>query len=238
MVKRTSRLKRLESRRALKSAVFWIVLSVGTIYLLINFGLPALSNLTSFITGVAREDIVDTGVNGPPPPPPQINTPTRATNEEKITIRGRTRPGYTVSVFFNDERTEVLADAGGEFTGVFALSEGNNTLYATVADNGGQISVKTRTYNIVFDNEAPDINVISPENNSQFFGSNQRQVKIEGETEPGARVTINDRIAIVRSDGKFDYTTSLSEGENIFKVKAMDDANNEIELELKLTFAI
>jgi len=232
---RTSRLKRTENRRALRSTLLYIVLIVGTIYLLLNFGLPALSKITELITSSVKQDSVDGGLSGPPPPPPQIKTLPADTKERKLKVEGNTRPGYTINLFFNDEKNEILADARGEFTGVFELSIGKNTIRATATDNSGKESASTRTYDVNFDNEPPNIGIIAPENDKEFFGRDS-QVKIEGETEPGNSAYINDRTVIVRSDGKFDSLVSLSEGDNVFKIKAVDPAGNESEIELKLRY--
>ena len=45
------------------------------------------------------------------------------------------------------------------------------------------------------------------------------------------------RIVVVESDGSFAFTTTLSEGENQFTVKASDKAGNSTEAVLKLNFS-
>lgn len=233
---RNSRLKRTEEKTAIRSTGYYIALTVVFIALLLFFGIPLLSRISSTIVQLAGKEAQNQD-NSPPPPPPTINSLPEFTKEEKLKLTGYTRAGYTALVFFNNEKFEVLADADGEFTYVFDLNPGENKVYARVQNSSGKESTGTQIYIINFDKEPPKVEIISPENGKQFFGSQQKQITIEGQTEAEAKININDRVAIVRSDGKFNFQTNLSDGENVFKIKATDSAGNETEVELKVTFA-
>jgi len=235
MAYRSSRLKRVEETKAIRSTGFYIALTVGFIALLLFFGVPLLSKFSSFLVNLAGKE-AENPDNSPPPPPPAISTLSEFTKEEKLKLTGFTRPGLTVLIFFNDEKFEVLADAEGEFTYLFDLSPGINKVYAKVQDNSGRESTSTQTYNVTFDKEPPKLEIISPENGKQFLGLQQKQITIEGQTEPNVYININDRVVIVKSDGKFNFQTNLNDGENIFKIKATDRAGNETELEFKVSF--
>lgn len=231
-----SRLKRLEETRALRSTISYIILTVVVIFLLFNFGLPALSKLTTIIGDFAGTETPNDDINSPPPPPPNIVNLPSHTKDDSVRVEGTTRPGFTVTISFNNESEEVLSNASGEFTSTFKLSKGENKIYAFVTDNRGQDSSKTQTYTVVYDNEPPKLEIIAPENGKQFT-RRDNQTKIEGQTEAEAHVTINDRVAIVRSDGKFDFPITLTEGENVFKIKSNDRAGNLAEIELKLSYS-
>lgn len=233
---RSSRLKRVEESRAVKSTAFYVVLTIVIIASLLIFGVPALSRLTSLVGNVTRSGI-DYTTDTPPPPPPHVEVPAKYTKEEKLKFTGTTRPGQTVLIFFNSDKTEVLANAEGAFTGIFDLSLGENTVYAQVKDQKGQTSTETERFVVVYDTVAPKLELISPENGKSMFGANQKRVQIEGQSEADSRVTINDRIAIVKADGKFTYAATLEPGENVFKIKSTDLAGNETELELKLNYS-
>lgn len=234
--KRQSRLKRTEQARTVRSTLFYIVLTIAIIAVMFIGGIPALSKVTALVAGITGQGGVDFNTNSPPPPPPDIETPPTFTKENRIQFVGKTRPGYTAAIFFNDDKIEVLADAQGEFQSQLELSNGENKVSALVKDNNGKESVRSRDYSITLDKEAPEIKIISPENGKQFFGNRDKQQKIEGETEATSKVFINDRVVIVRSDGKFDFPITLSEGENTYKIKSVDPAGNETEIEFKLQF--
>lgn len=236
MTPRKSRLERSEEKKAIKSTFFYVILTLGILVLLFVIGIPAITKFTALVAGVTGNDSGGFQNNSPPPPPPSIETLPSYTNDESIRLKGRTRPGYTVSVFFNDDKIEVLANAEGEFNSTLELSGGTNSVAALVTDNFGQDSVRTQTYSVVLDKEKPKLEIISPENEKQFYGNRDKQQTIQGQTEPDARITINDKVVIVRSDGKFDYQTTLSNGKNVYKIKSVDRAGNETESELSLNF--
>jgi len=115
--------------------------------------------------------------------------------------------------------------------------DGDNNFVATAIDTAGNISQKTKEYKIVFDNKNPDLTLDSPADGSSFFGTQQRQVTIQGTTEADSKVTINDRIISVDENGKFQYTTTLNDGENKFTVKTSDQAGNTTEKTLVINFS-
>lgn len=233
---RSSRLKRFEEKRAVRSTVFYIGLTVGIIVLLFTLGIPLVSKLAILVGNVTRTDL-EYNQDSPPPPPPNINAPKEFTNEDKLRITGTTRPGFTVSIFFNDEKSEVLSNASGEFTAMFDLSSGQNTIYAQVTDNRGQQSTQGEKFIVTLDKEPPKLEIITPENGKSFYGGAQKQTQIEGQSEPNVHIIINDRVAIVRNDGKFNFPVSLENGENVFKITATDEAGNKTELEFKLSYS-
>lgn len=235
MAYHSSRLRRVEEKRALNTTIKYLALTVVIIFLLFNFGLPALSRATILLTDLAGKNASGIEDNGPPLPPPQIEDLPAYTKEKSIRVKGKTRPGATVAIFFNDEKNEVLANASGEFTSTFELSHGENTIYA-LSEDGNRTSGRSKTFSIILDNEPPKLEIITPQNGQTITGRNNK-IQIEGATEAEAKVTINDRIVIVRNDGKFNHSVSLNEGENIFKIKSVDAAGNESELEFKLIYS-
>jgi bacillopeptidase F len=90
---------------------------------------------------------------------------------------------------------------------------------------------------LVFDNEAPEIKILSPSDGASFYGSKQKNVTINGTTKIDSSLTINDRIATVNDDGGFSLNYSLSNGENNLAIKSIDKAGNEKEINLKLFFS-
>jgi hypothetical protein len=123
-----------------------------------------------------------------------------------------------------------LADNGGSFTFNIDLSDGTSTFNAIAVDQAGNISQVTKDYQITFDKKVPDLSVTSPTDGSSFFGSNQRQVTIEGTTETDCAININDRMIAVDEEGVFQYTTTLG------NIKSIDLAGNSTEKSITLNF--
>ena len=237
MARRKSRLARTESKRAVRSTFTYIVLTIVLIAALFGFGIPLINTVTSVVIGFFGDETQVVQVDGSPIAPPRLDSLNEFVNERKVKISGSSSPGFTVIVHINETSKELIADADGNFVTTHNLAEGENEIYAT-AKSGNTVSHRSRAFNVTLDEEAPEVEIISPKDGDSFYGSNDRQQKIQGQTEPGARVTINERFVIVRSDGKFDLTTSLEEGENEFKILVRDEAGNETETTMKLNFSL
>lgn len=231
-----SRLAKLEEKKNIRSAFFFVALSVVSIVLLFTFGLPVVIKFAGFLTDIKKSgtpvEISDTT----PPAPPRIESLPEATSALSLEIKGNTESGATVILFLNSKEKELLADKDGNFSYTFSLSKGENRIFARAKDSSGNESQETQTFTVIFDNEPPKLEINSPENGSQYFGSKERQIVINGTTEPGASVNINDRVVAVEESGEFTFATTLSEGENVFKIIAKDKAENSQETSLTLHF--
>jgi hypothetical protein len=145
--------------------------------------------------------------------------------------------GATIIIYYNDNEESVVSDKEGLFTLNINLNKGENRISAIAKDLSGNESQKSDEITIVFDDEAPKLDITSPENNKEFFGSKQRQIIIEGNTEEGSSVTINERFVTVEEDGTFSFATTLTEGDNNFNIKASDIAGNSTETSLTFKFS-
>lgn len=236
MKRRYSRLARTEERQSIRKAVFFTFLTVASILAFIFLGLPVLAKFAGFLTDLRKTGLPIERNDTTPPAPPRLESLPEYTNEFSVEIKGTTEAGATLILFLNGDEEEVVADKDGEFNFTFKLDKGDNTLSVKARDSSGNESQETDTYKIVFDNEPPELETTSPEDGKEFFGSKERQVSINGRTEEGASITVNDRIVAVDVNGNFTFVTTLSEGENNFAIKAEDRAGNSIETSLTLRF--
>lgn len=237
MAKRKSRLERLEQKKATRSAFLYLILSIVVIGLLLKYGITGVSKFAGFVLNIAgTENSQIQEETNSFIAPPRISFLPEFINKNEVNVNGTASPGKNVYVYVNESKKEVLTDAQGEFNAKLTLFQNvPNEIYAVVEEKGS-ISPKSNLYTVVVDTEEPKLEIISPGEGSSYYGENNRQVKIEGQSEATAKVTVNERVAIVRSDGKFDYLIRLENGENVFKIKAVDEAGNETELEYKLHF--
>lgn len=226
-----------ENKKNTRGAVFYIILTIAVILAIYFLGIPALGRLTSFVSSMKGNDKKISSSDITPPPPPKFKNFPEFTNQTTLSLSGNTEAGSTVKLIFNGIPSEVISDSDGQFSFTVDLQNGINTFAATATDQSGNQSQKSEDYKITFDNKAPELTVSSPNDGSSFFGSNQRQVTIQGQTEPDASVTINDRIIFVDDTGNFQYTTTLNEGSNNFNIKATDKAGNTTEKTISLNFS-
>lgn len=231
-----SRRAKTEEKKNIRKAVFYGILTIAAFLALVFFGIPAIARFAAFLYDLSSSnqpvDINDTT----PPAPPDINEPPEVISKTSVEITGNTEPGATVILFVNGNEEELLANRDGEFRYQWGLLDGENKISAKVKDTAGNESQETQTHTITYDDEPPELTIDSPEDGKEFYGSRERQITIEGATEEGASITINGRVVVVDSDGKFTFLTTLSDGENKFTIKATDKAGNETEKTLTLHF--
>jgi hypothetical protein len=236
MVRRYSRLTKTEEKKNIRRAYFFGFLTIALIVVFIFLGLPAFAKFAGFLTDLRKSSEAPEVGDTTPPAPPRLEPLPEATNNLQVEIKGSTEPGATVVLTLNNKQQELLANKEGTFSYTFSLADGENTLSAIAFDSAGNESQKTKKYKITYDNDPPELAIVKPEDGSKFYGAKQRQIVIEGMTEEGASVNINERLVVVEADGSFSFATSLSEGENQFSIKASDKAGNTTEKSLTLHF--
>jgi len=233
-----SRLRTTEEKRNIRTAVLLGGFTIVLIFGVFIFGLPTVAKFAAFLADLRKSgepvEINDTT----PPAPPRFDPLPEATNKMSVEVLGESEPGATVILIFNGENEEVVANNEGSFRRTFELNKGENTLRASAKDSSGNESQKTDAVSIIFDDDEPSLEISSPSDGSSFFGSKQRQLVIEGSTDPGSSLSINDRFVLVEEDGSFAFATTLSEGENTFNLKALDKAGNQTEKSFKVTFSL
>jgi len=233
-----SRLARKEEARNLRRALLYGLLTILVVILVLFWGIPSLVRIATFFnqwqsssTPVGKSDLL-------PPAPPKINPIPAATKKDLLSISGQAEAGSTVEIFLQNAAIQtVVADNEGRFTiDRLKLSSGENKIHAVATDQAGNISQPSTKMTILFDNQAPELEIFSPQDRATFSGEKQKKVTISGKTEPGITLTINDRLIILNQEGNFSTTRQLSEGENIFKIVASDRADNQTEKEIKVTY--
>ena len=238
MIKRYSRLQSVEEKKNTTHAALFIILTIAIVAVLFFFGIPALSRVVYFVSNLKKTNTPIQTTDTTPPPPPRFNSFSSFTNQQTVNISGNAEPGSTVKLTFNGQEHASLVDKDGNFSFTnLTLNSGTNTFSGISIDSAGNQSQKTQDYTITFDNKPPSLTINSPSDGSQFFGSNQRQITIEGTTDPGDQITINGRIVAVDDSGNFQYTTTLNDGQNTFTAIATDQAGNTTEKDFTLNFS-
>jgi len=231
-----SRLQSVEEKKNLKSTVIFAVLTIAVIVFLGFVGIPLLGRVTLFVSNLRGSSKVVTNTDTTPPAPPRFNNFPAFTNQQNVTLTGTAEPGSTVKLSFGGGSQQILTDKDGNFSFNLQLSDGDNNFSAVAVDPAGNQSQQSQTYDITFDNKPPSLTVTSPSDGTSFYGSNQRQVTIQGTTDAGSQITVNDRIVSVDDSGNFQYTTTMNDGANPFAVKSTDQAGNTAEKDITLNF--
>lgn len=233
---RQTRLNRTQQREAKKALFKYLAFTFFLIAAFALFIIPFLiPKITSLLENTLSKKALTMSDDVTPPPPPKINDLPRFSNQRNIEIKGFTEPGATVYFVVNKRDQKVVADKSGHFSIDTELVEGENEIYAFAQDSAGNKSTSSQTSIVIGDYEPPEINIISPQDGAIVFGKD-RSVRIEGETNENAKITINERVAIINKSGRFNLSVILEEGSNNFEIIALDAAGNETKKNLTLSY--
>jgi hypothetical protein len=226
----TSRLLKKEQKKLLKQTVWFIV---GGIALFLGFLFFVLPNFIKIINSV---------LNTNPLPEeeamilqaPVLVAPVTATFSAELAIQGISQPGIKNIVIINGTPgPEVTSGDDGAFSATVPLTEGENSFTVYSVDEKGNESSTSKEYKTLMDAKNPDLEVSEPKDN-QEYDFKSKLITVSGKTEPTAKIYLNDRFFLPKADGTFSTTFSLNTGENVLKIKVVDEAGNKTEIERKV----
>lgn len=205
--------------------------------LILLFGTQGLVNLASFLGNLKQSSTpIENLDRDQSSLPPRLAALPIATNSAQISVTGFAQTGTMIEVFLND----ILADSTlttkeGRFEAAnLTLNEGENKIYAfTKIDD--KRSPASRTVYVTFKKVPPELEITSPLEGA-IISDEEKKVTVEGKTDPGASLRINERWVIVKKDGSFSFELSLSEGENKITIVTQDVAGNETEETLSVEY--
>ena len=160
-----------------------------------------------------------------------------ATKEDKIKVTGYSQGGTTIKLFVNGpEKASTITGNDGMFTFEnIELIKGRNTLFAKAIDSKNNESDTTDTYIVIFDTEAPKIEMVSPKD-GEIVRNLDKRITVRGKISEKATIMVNDQVAVVKPDLTFEHILGVNEGNVEIKIKATDEAGNEKEETLKVKY--
>lgn len=232
---RKSRLQKVEEKRSLRQAIFFFILTILLILAVFFLGIPLVVKLAIFLGEKRSPSQYKESTQLIPPTQPRLQPFPQATNSAILTLTGFAPAGIKVKVFLNEVLLkEITADKNGEF--MFRnlnLAEGDNKIKVISFDNDKES--EPYIAKIMYKKTPPALEVTSPKDNTLFFDE-EKEIAVEGKTEPGVSVSVNQHLAIVDTEGNFEIKITLAEGENQIKIVAQDEAGNQAEIEKKVTY--
>lgn len=231
-----SRLRKFEDRRQEKKITFSIVGIIAIFIFLGVFGVRILigfSLLVDKLRGTPQQQVTQQLIL-----PPELDPIPIATNSATIAVSGKGQAGMTVIVYINDTDTEkTTVDKDGSFSiPSVKLIERTNTISAKQTDDKQSVSALSEIFTIVCKKIKPTLDISYPTDNQQIR-QDQNTITVTGDTNDEANtVTVNDRLAIVRSDGSFSYDLTVPDGDSVVKIVSTDTAGNQITVERKINY--
>lgn len=231
-----SRLGRLEEKKQKRQLFLAVIGSLGLLVFVAIFGLKLLVGFSLFV------DKIRGSAPAAQPTPATVNPPvldpvSESTNSADLILSGRGVANLILTVYINEsEKKKLTIPESGEFSLIIGpLQTGANTISAKQTDKNGNISGLSNVLESEYKKAAPIIELTSPQDGAALTGEDNR-VTIAGKTEDENRVTVNDRVIVVHTDGSFTYNYPLPEGETVLKIVATDQAGNQTTIERKVTY--
>lgn len=230
MERTSSRLIKREEKKLAKQTILAVVGAAALLLIFIFVILPIFINLVNNYLGTNPFPETDSVVLQAP----LVDAPPPATKDRELTLTGYSPAGSEVVLVVNGvQSTSVEPNEERRFEMKLNLSGGTNTL-AVFAKDGSNESPTSREYTVVYD-AAPPVLVIDSPKDGDSVDPRTETITFEGQTDQGAKVTVNDRIATMRADGSWRITVGVTTGENEFTIKSVDEAGNSAESKLKVT---
>ena len=229
MSRKLSRLERYRRTQSNRQAMIYIFLSIVFIVGLVKWGIPALISIASWWSG--DEQISQEVQSNIRPQAPVLDPLPEATYSASIKVSGYTLGDMRVRLKLNGmDLDETRADSEGrfEFSNISLSNDENRIELKTLDDQDNESDTTMAT--VILDTSKPVVEIISPNEEHQFYGLDQKNLEIKGKVdEPEDKVTVNDNFAQVDSEGNFVYRTVMSEGANDYVIKVVDLAGNTTE---------
>lgn len=207
-------------------------------YLFFRFGIQTIMDLAFFLT--SRNTKTETKIlknntksNGLIIEPYLLDLP-HATNAAEIIINGKASSDNQIDLYQNDEKIqEGTADYDGNFNFILNLEKKDNEVYIRSVDPYSKKSLQSTIYKIIYILEPPKLEVKEPSDGKKYY---QSDLIVSGQTEKEVFIKINGQNIVVRADGSFSSQVTLNNGENNFKIEAIDVAGNSVVKEIKVTY--
>lgn len=226
-----SRLERKSDRRSRQQILLFLGGTIVLIGVFFYFGVPALFQLASTISGFGKKEEIrreKSVLNSP-----ELIAEYEATKSASIDVRGTADSKAKVELMRNNISLGLeTANREGEF--IFTdvgLEKGKNVFVAKAVLVTGEESEPSESYTVFYSKEGPKLEL----GNKDGDKVSDNPYSFNGKVDPvSATVKVNGNLAIVDGQGNFSYYMTLGNGDNKITVVATDQAGNETKQELTL----
>lgn len=234
-MRRYSRLLTVQEKKHRRQTFIWIFLTFALLTILLIWGIPVLANISSFLYDLKGSPKIESS-DKLAPAPPLFASSISATNIAAFTLTGSGEPKSKLIIFHNGKQEEIDINEDGSFSHEVTLVEGNNTFSGRVKDAAGNESQNSREHTVKYDAVAPELEISQPLDGQTFQGTTEQNLTIKLKTDEEANVTVNSRVATSLGENEYSFQGKLSEGQNTFNIKAKDEAGNETEKSISVTY--
>lgn len=224
-----SRIRRYEDRKAQKKLGVAIVGSFGLVIFLGIFGLKILVGFSVLVDKIRGNSPSSQTNQSNLLLAPVLDPLPEATHSATLTITGKATPKTQLILYLNDSEYKKISvsDDGTFSVADIPVEEGMVRINSKLVDEKGNSSDLSNILSTIIDHKPPTLTISKPDDGAKIQDGTHKAT-IEGITDTESRVTINDRIVVVRGDGSFVYTIAITDGENALHIVAVDPAGNRV----------
>lgn len=222
-----------------KNILIYLLIVGLLIYFFFRFGISLLINAAFFLSsgGLSKKTI--TQQTSPKKGigivlEPVLEDMLRATNSAALAISGRANPETRISLYQNKQFADsTVSDLEGIFSFTVELEEEDNELYVQTKDAYTKKKLNSSTYTVTFLSKPPILEVDNAESGKKVY---KADYTVSGKTGSEVFIRVNGSSVIVKADGTFSYTFTLSKGDNQIIVEAEDIAGNITKKEFSVNY--
>jgi len=232
-----SRLQKHQKKQLIKSTLLYLFILFAIIYFISTIGLKLLLNTAVFFgnLGSTPKNVSPTSTNSDFIGNISIDSIPTATNSAKFVIGGSFTNFDQLEFYINGERVnKITVSASNEFSEEIGdLKKGLNEIYVLAKSKKEKKEKKSKIFTIFYKSDKPKLEISEPTDKSKV---NKQEIKIVGLTDKETFITVNSLPLVVDSQGNFQTTIRLKEGENKIEIIAQDIAGNQEQKNLTLTY--
>lgn len=233
-----SRLERQRRKKFIISSLFFLTILILLLIFIFTIGLKLLFNLSIFVAELGQ-------------PTTRVKTNDKekmlnheltieeipiATNSSEIFISGKEIGFERIRFYINEEEVKNIKVKEKEsfVQKIGPLKQGENEIYLLGENKNLDKKQQTKKYLVFYKKEKPTLTIIEPEDKATV---SEQEITIEGKTDPEVSLKVNNNPVVVTSEGNFQTTIRLKQGENKILFEAQDMAGNSTTKELTINYS-
>jgi len=222
---RINRLAKKEEAATIKRIFVLSAISALLALFMFTLGIPLLGKFADFLELISGSQKQPQSQNEKSISTPNLDPIPAATNSANLNVKGFTADGENVELYLNDNPVAKVETISGNFSFKnVKLQNGQNTITAKSLLNAGGESEFSKILTIKLDTEAPELTVENPQQNQSFSVNNR--IKVSGKTDQDSQVYANGFLANINSDGQFEISIPVADGDSQVEIRAIDEAGN------------
>lgn len=219
-------IRRSESK-VKRKLIFNLILVIVLVFVFFTWVLPLIIGSLSFLNKSKPKSSEEITTIDEAIAPPVLFIPYESTNSATLPISGYSTPLSRVKIYIDDELKNLAqTDSEGKFsTDSITLNEGTNNIYAVTVNDSDKKSLPSKTIKLYYSNEKPTLEVSQPADGMAINGGDKK-VTVSGKTDPNNSVTVNGSTVIVNSEGNFQTSIGLNDGDNTITIVSSNSYGN------------